>query len=585
VLDPQGRKIAENDDGFGADSFVRFTAPSDGKYQVRIHDINNHGGQAYVYRLTLTADTYVDNIYPLGGRRGAKTRFELTGQGLPAGPMEIQLPADGPRDHAHRLSIGGKLSNPFLLELDDLPEHLEAEPNDAPAQVKPVAVPAVLNGRIGKPGDIDYWAFTARKGDVYELDLRASRLGSPLSAVLVLSDASGKELARQDNVAGPQPDPSLRFTTPADGNYFVRISDRFPTRGGPQYAYRLRIAPPAAPEFRLQMAADVLSLPRGGQARLKITAERLGGFPGPIALAIDGLPSGVTATGTAIGMNQAAAEITLKAETVAPIRAARLVIRGTAKVGDQTVTRTAALPVFRGIPELDSVLLAVTLPTPFKVTADHDMRWAPRGSVHHRHYRIERGGFEGPLEISLADRQARHLQGVTGPTITVPPGVSEFDYSIHMPPWMETGRTCRVVVMATGVIKDADGSEHAVSFSSAKPDDQVIVVVEPGRLGVELDRTSISAVPGKTISVPVRVSRGKSLQGPTKVELLTAAHIHGVVADPISVSPDQSSAALVIRFAPDLRGPFNAPLVIRATIVDKNEPVIAEAKLELRLGR
>src|SRR5947207_5852857 len=32
VLDPSGRFIAENDDTFGADSFVRFTAPADGTY-------------------------------------------------------------------------------------------------------------------------------------------------------------------------------------------------------------------------------------------------------------------------------------------------------------------------------------------------------------------------------------------------------------------------------------------------------------------------------------------------------------------------------------------------------------------------
>src|SRR2546430_13596854 len=59
----------------------------------------------------------------------------------------------GPRDYNHRLAIAGKLTNPFLLELDDLPEHLEAEPNDTPAQVKPLAVPAVLRSeerRVGK---------------------------------------------------------------------------------------------------------------------------------------------------------------------------------------------------------------------------------------------------------------------------------------------------------------------------------------------------------------------------------------------------------------------------------------------------
>src|SRR5262249_62319292 len=35
IVDPSGRVIAENDDTFGADSFVRFTAAADGKYLVR----------------------------------------------------------------------------------------------------------------------------------------------------------------------------------------------------------------------------------------------------------------------------------------------------------------------------------------------------------------------------------------------------------------------------------------------------------------------------------------------------------------------------------------------------------------------
>src|SRR5207248_9869521 len=88
VVDPNGRVIAENDDTFGADSFVRFTAALDGKYQVRIRDANFKGGQAYVYRLTLTADPYVDHVFPLGAKRGDKTRFQLSGQGVPQEAVE-----------------------------------------------------------------------------------------------------------------------------------------------------------------------------------------------------------------------------------------------------------------------------------------------------------------------------------------------------------------------------------------------------------------------------------------------------------------------------------------------------------------
>src|SRR5262245_28516033 len=122
VLDVQGHRIAEALAKNGGDPVLHFTAPADALYQVRIHDISSRGGQAYVYRLTLTADPYIERIYPLGGRRDSKTTFTLTGQGMPKQPLAIDLPATGPKDFWHRVELNGKLTNPFLIELDDLPE-------------------------------------------------------------------------------------------------------------------------------------------------------------------------------------------------------------------------------------------------------------------------------------------------------------------------------------------------------------------------------------------------------------------------------------------------------------------------------
>ena len=83
VIGPDGRVIAENDDAFGADSFVRFTAATDGKYGVRIRDANVRGGQAYVYRLTLTSDPYIERVFPLGGRRGSNAASRCTVRASP----------------------------------------------------------------------------------------------------------------------------------------------------------------------------------------------------------------------------------------------------------------------------------------------------------------------------------------------------------------------------------------------------------------------------------------------------------------------------------------------------------------------
>ena len=324
-----------------------------------------------------------------------------------------------------------------------------------------------------------------------------------------------------------------------------------------------------------------MSVNRGQQAKLKVTAERLGGFNEPIVLTLDGLPPGVTATSTTIPASQSSVEITLKAEAAAKIKASRLTVRGTAKVGDAAATRTAVLRGGRGEPDVESVLLAVALPTPFKVVGDYDMRWAARGTVHRRKYRIERDGYDGPIEVMLADHQARHLQGVTGPTITVPAGATEFEYPVTLPPWMEMGRTSRTCVMAVARIKDADG-EHTVSFTSINQNEQVVAVVGPDPLGVDTERGSITAEPGKTINVAVTVSRGKGFDGPVKVELVVPEHMAFVVADSVEVPAGQGKAVLAVRFAAGARGPYNMPVIVRATLVHKGEPVVGEVRLDVR---
>jgi len=583
VFDPHGRKIGENDDSLETDSRLRFIAAEDGNYQVRIQDAGFRGGQAYVYRLTLTADPYVERIYPLGGRRGSSARFELTGQGLPNDPVQTQLQATPSENFWHRFSASGKLTNPVLLDLDDLPEYLETEPNDRPEQARLLSLPAIANGRIDKSGDVDYWAFQARKSQSVEIDLRARRLGSPLAGMLTVFDGKGKTLANSEAVDSAA-DPFLRFTAPADGNYFVRVEERFHGRGGATFAYRLRLGQLGEPDFRVRPASDVLAVNRGSESKLKVLVERMGSFAGPVSLTVEGLPKGVTAATTTIPAQQTAADISFRADATALLRGSRLTIRGSAVIGGRSTTHVATLATARGSPELDSVLLVVTVPTPFKVVGDFDMRWAPRGTVYHRRYRIERGGYEGALEVRLADRQMRHLQGVSGPEIIVPPGGNTFEFAVSLPPWMETGRTARACVVAEGTITDFDGSKHMVSFTSVAQNEQIIAVVEPGRLDIEAGRASFLATPGKTLTIPVHVTRGKSLGGPVKVELVLPAHLRSLVADPIVVPANQENGSLSIHFPAHLPGPFNAPVVLRATIMERGEPVVAGTNVDIQPG-
>lgn len=315
ILDSRGRRIAENEDAFGPDPVVRFTAPEDGEYQVRIQDTRSQGGQAFVYRLTITAEPYVDSFFPLGGRRGSKVSLNLLGQAVPSS-VAVTLPekstqysilSTGHLVYPLHLDLGAKKTNAILLDADDLPEYLESQ--DGPGRANPLALPAVCNGRIAKPGEIDSWTWAGKKGDRFEFDLRAGRLGSPLDGVIRLLDSAGKELARAE--AGPgQIDPILNFTVPADGNYTVQVQDRFRSRGGPTFAYRLRVDRPAPADFRLWLAVDAVTVPRKGEAKLKILADRLSGFKEPITLTVTGLPPGVTLAGTTLAAGQTAVDLT-----------------------------------------------------------------------------------------------------------------------------------------------------------------------------------------------------------------------------------------------------------------------------------
>jgi hypothetical protein len=576
IRDASGQRLAENEHSRGGDPLAKFIAPADGEYQVRIHDVRFQGGQAYVYRLTITADPYVERFFPLGGKRGSTIKLELAGQDVPKS-IVVKLPDVPGSDYLYLALLGAGSRTGLLLELDDLPEYLDKQ--------KPISLPAILNNRIEKPGHVDLWNWTAKKGDVFVFDLRAARLDSRLDGVLTIQDASGKELARGES-APAQPDALVQFTVPADGTYSVQVRDRFRSRGGPEFSYRLRVDRPAAPDFQLSFPTDAVTVYRKGeaklQAKLRVNVQRQGKLNGAIALRVDGLPAGVTVSGTIIPPGQNGADLVFKADDKAVIGNSRLTITGTAKVDKKVdVTRKAKLTVPRGAPELDSLLLAVALPTPFKIKGEYVMGFAPRGSILKRKYKIERGGYTGPIAISLADKQARHLQGAYGPTIVVPPGASEFTYDVTLPPWMETGRTSRVCVMGVGVIKEPDGKEHQVSFSSVNQNEQLVAVVGPGKLALELERTTLIVQPGKSIFVPVRIKRGQGIEGEAKLELVVPAHIKGLNAEPATIAKGKDDGRLAIRFAGNARGPFNMPVIVRATILHQGQPVLAEGKVEI----
>ena len=578
VYEPGGRKIAESRDGLRSDPRLRFVAAQDGDYQIHITDSRSDGGPAFVYRLTLTTGPAVDRVFPLGGRGGEKIKLKLFGHDVPVEPVEFAIPATAGTQFKARWHG----SNEFRLDVDNLPEAFE----DA---AKSFEGSFVGNGAIAQPGEIDVWNLNAAKGDSFDVDLRAFRLGSPLLGVLTLRDPVGKVLSTAE--AGPNGDPSVRLTATTAGKYTIEVQDRFRSRGGPNFAYRLRVERSQS-DFDLQMSLASLTISRGEQpARrppaLRITANRRGNLSGPIFLRLDGLPAGVTLAKEAVILaSQTSVDLSFKIDATARIQSFPMRISGftlppflSYATQPLLISRTASFR--QGDDELDHVRVAIALPTPFKIAGDYLTQLVPRGTVYTRKFRVERNGFAGPIEVDMADNQARHLQGVTGSVITVPAGVDEFEYAVRLPSWMETGRTCRVCVMGTAIVKDADGSEHVVTYSSREQNDQIITVIEPERLSLQLERSSLRIEPGKEVEIDFKVSRAEGLNAPVQIEAVLPAHFRGIQIAPTEVPAAGTSGKLKVRFAADAKGPFNMPLVVRGVAKDGKNPVTAEAKIEL----
>ena len=92
------------------------------------------------------------------------------------------------------------------------------------------------------------------------------------------------------------------YTFPAAGDYLLRIKD-IQQHGGPEYAYRLTVAPPR-PDFLLRVSPDTPRLTKGDTAVLTVKALRLDGFWGDIGLAVQNLPPGYVVGGGVIPAGQ-----------------------------------------------------------------------------------------------------------------------------------------------------------------------------------------------------------------------------------------------------------------------------------------
>jgi hypothetical protein len=525
VTDDKQRLLAADDtQALQGDARVIFTAPTDGEYVVELSDTRYRGGNPPNYRLRIGEYDVIEEVFPLGGRRGTTVAFTLRG-GTLSGVQTLERALDEKLPSSFMLlPVGDGLKPgtlPLRVAIGDLPELLWSKPRDRDPRSLDVLPPLTINSRLEKPRESDRFQFAVTPGQRWRFVVEAEALGSRLDGVLRLFDQNAKQLALVDDVDIPvtvpgQPaikttDPSLDFIVPDGVSLLIaEVRDQH-NRGGINYCYRLTIEP-ATPDFVVIQPFSEINVPRGGSALLSVPVLRRG-YAGPIELTIPNLPPGLSVQGGIVPTNATAGLLTLTAanDMAAVPDSLSLSIEGKAADGKTVIHRLAEhrFAVSRDANPATSSLtwhdfaLAVTTAEPFTVAGPANLDVVI--------------GYPATVATTLTrakDQAALAIQvsgvgpvSIPTPGQPAPPGPLVFQPS---QPATGDSTTCTVTVPINGPEGALDivlqgkakvgAAERTVTSKAMR-----LVVHRP--FEVQLSDTALTLTPGQTVTLKGKIAR------------------------------------------------------------------------------
>jgi hypothetical protein len=429
LRDSTGRPLAESDDYYRQDPLLHYKFEKAGEYTVEIRDVNYAGNPYWTYRLEVTKRPYVTALLPLGSKPGTTVDVTPVGFNLPEGkPAKLELPATAPMgEHCIPLKTDAGLTNPVPVLVTDLPVTtlLTAPSVSAPGAI---TVPAAVNARIGKSGEIHRYKFHGNKGQGYRFEVNGRRFDSRIDSVLALLNAQGQEIASNDDAAGP--DSRIEWGCPADGDYFLEVRDLH-NGGGDNFVYLLS-AQQAGPDFSLRCDDDKMKLGPGNSGAWYILVDRKFGFNSEIKVEVKGLPPGITATPLTIPPNLPQGCLVLTCAPGAKVDAGAVEVWGTATIpgldGKPVTLTHKARPLTeiyipgggRGLYNVSTQAVAVTEGTDIVVELNTtNVTLAPGGAARIDVTVKRDPNYKKPITLDVF---LRHLGSVYGNPL--PPGVT-----------------------------------------------------------------------------------------------------------------------------------------------------------------
>lgn len=577
LLDADRKPVAVSFPHRSADALLVFRASTAGRYTLQVFDFQMAGGAEYVYRLTATDGPWLDYAFPAGVSCEVETHLTVYGWNLPSpqgGTLTLRVPPQ-PADR-YQLTLPG-CANRVMLPVGENAEVLEVEPNDVVAQATPLPFPATVNGRLNAPGDVDVFAFTAQKKERFALDVDSADLQFPTDAVLAVSDETGKKLVELDDAKSSR-DPSLRFTAPADGRYYISLRD-CSRGGGQEYVYRLTLSS-LRPAVTARVNTSSQTVHSGQTTNLPVLVERVDGLVDALEVTAVNLPAGVEVKPQPVPeKTPATIQLPLTvAENTAPVGGlVRIVVRSvkTGEANDRIALIADSAAATSGS---DKLWLAVSPEIPFTLKTIGTILDAPRLAAFPFPVTVERkAGFAGPIRLVGVEPDRR---GTLVPLAGQIASDSDFgSIPLVLQHKVTEGTTHRCRVMGVAEVPGVDGKTYPVFHVAAG---NMFVGCQPSLLTLTVEPGIVVRKPGETQQLEVRLTRRATMR-PITLRLAPPEGVVGIECEPVSVDVDRNRAILTLRISSEAVLPPRTTIEIKAESSRDGLPIYGTTSFRLEL--
>jgi hypothetical protein len=236
IHNAKGGQLASNDDSGGPDSYLRFNPPADGEYVIGIHDQLHHGGPDFTYRIEITPVKPGIRLQIPQYQQNSQERQWVV---VPRGNRFAQLM------RVTRSEFGGDVK----LSCPDLPEGVTMQCDTVASNLS--EVPVVFEAKADAP-------------------------------------VAGKLCELKAESADPK--------NPATGGYLQPVELVYGQNNQMMYGVelpRLSIAVADEAPFKIRIVQPKVPIVQNGEMKLKVVAERSGGFKGPISVRMVFNPPGI----------------------------------------------------------------------------------------------------------------------------------------------------------------------------------------------------------------------------------------------------------------------------------------------------